>query len=120
MTALIADIFLAAGSALAAFYCFILSRRLRRLNDMKTGVGSAVSLLATQTENLQSSLNSSQSSARKTTKDLENLVARATVTARQLELLVASLHSLPTEQDFHNASPFRARPRNRCEGELRE
>ena len=43
--AFIADILLAAGAAAAAFYCFILSRRLRRFTDLEKGVGGAIEQL---------------------------------------------------------------------------
>jgi len=38
----IADILLAAGALSAAFYCFVLSRRLRRFTDLEKGVGGAI------------------------------------------------------------------------------
>ena len=72
---LIADILLAAGAFGAGFYCFVLSRRLSRFNDLEKGVGGAVASLSTSS--------------------LDGLTERAEGVAKRLELLVASMHDLP-------------------------
>jgi len=91
---LIADILLVAGALGAAFYCFVLGRRLNRFNDLEKGVGGAVAVLSAQVDDLGKALANAQSTASKSTEDLGKLVARAEETARQLELQMASLHDL--------------------------
>ncbi|MEM7519475.1 MAG: hypothetical protein AAF307_00425 [Pseudomonadota bacterium] len=92
---LIADILLAAGALGAAFYCFILGRRLKRFNDLEKGVGGAVAVLSAQVDDLTKTLAAAQTSAAHSAKTLTELVARAEGAARQLELQMASLHDLP-------------------------
>ena len=60
---LIADILLAAGAIGAAFYCFVLGRRLRRFNDLEKGVGGAVAVLSAQVDDLDKTLATARSSA---------------------------------------------------------
>ena len=92
--AFIADILLAAGALGAAFYCFVLGRRLRRFNDLETGVGGAVALLSQQVEELKGSLDEARRSATGSTTRLEELTQRAETVRAQLELQLAALHDL--------------------------
>lgn len=96
---LIADILLLAGALGASFYCFVLSRRLRRFNDLENGVGAAIASLSKQVDGMSSSLKSAQTAARESTGSLRELTERADTTAKRLELLVASLHDLPFDAD---------------------
>lgn len=107
----LADILLAGGAIVAAFYCLILSRRLRKFTDLEDGVGSAVALLATKADQLDKTLRSAQVTASHSVTKLEDVSGRAEAAARHLELLVAALHSLPTEAPAaqSNPNPFRAR-----------
>ena len=66
---LIADILLAAGALGAGFYCLVLSRRLKRFNDLEKGIGGAGAL--------------------------EQLTGRAETVAQRLELMMASMHDMP-------------------------
>lgn len=103
----IADILLVAGALGAAFYCMILSRRLRRFTDLDKGVGNAVAMMAAKVDDLEASLRAAQATAKGSVSNLEDVSVRAENAARHLELLVASLHSLPeTKQRPKNASPF--------------
>jgi len=91
----IADMLLIAGAVAAGFYCYILSRRLRRFTDLEKGVGGAVAVLSVQVDELAKSLQSAQSAASGSVATLSNVSERAEAAARRLELLVASLHDLP-------------------------
>lgn len=93
----IADILLVAGAFGAGVYCLVLSRRLRRFNDLEKGVGGAVAVLSAQVDDLTRTLQSAQGSASTSTASLEGLTDRAENVARRLELLVASMHDLPDE-----------------------
>jgi len=94
---LIADILLVAGALGAAFYCFILGRRLRKFNDLEKGVGGAVAVLSGQVDDLSKTLASAQRVATMSTDTLTETTERAERTAKQLELLMASLHDVPTQ-----------------------
>ena len=116
---LIADALLASGALLSALYCLILSRRLRKFTDLEKGVGGAVALLSAKADDLDRTLRSAQTSARSSVTKLEDVSGRAEAAARHLELLVASLHSLPDVSQAAKSkaeNPFQAR-RNSMEKE---
>lgn len=92
---MISDILLVAGALGAAFYCFILARRLARFNDLENGVGGAVAVLSAQVDDLTRTLKSAQSAAGEANASLGQLTERAEGVAKRLELLVASMHDLP-------------------------
>jgi hypothetical protein len=108
--AFISDILLTAGAFGAAIYCLVLSRRLRKFTDLEGDIGKAISILSTQMDELNLSLHSAQKSADLSVKRLNDGTNRAETAARHLELLVASLHSLPQKNDEKaNSNPFFAR-----------
>lgn len=94
---LIADILLVSGASGAAFYCVILSRKLSRLNDLETGVGGAIATLSSQVTEMTKTMARAQKTASESANTLTTLTDRAENVARRLELLVASMHDLPTE-----------------------
>lgn len=94
---MIADILLVAGASGAGLYCFVLARRLSRFNDLETGIGGAVAVLSAQVDDLTRTLAAAQKTASTSAATLENLTERADSAARRLELLVASLHDLPEQ-----------------------
>lgn len=93
--AMISDILLFAGAIGAAFYCFVLSRRLRRFTDLERGVGGAVAVLSAQVDDLQKVLQAAQGTARKSVARLDDVSGRAEGAANRLELMMAALHDLP-------------------------
>ncbi|MEH6836774.1 MULTISPECIES: hypothetical protein [Falsihalocynthiibacter] len=92
---LIADILLIAGALGSAIYCIVLSRRLKKFNDLEHGVGGAVALMSTQVDDMTKTLSKAQNAAISSTSSLLELTTRAEKSAQHLELLVASLHDLP-------------------------
>lgn len=52
----------AAGLALAGF-CLLLSRRLRKLNDLETGLGGAIAVMAAEISRLESALAAARAGA---------------------------------------------------------
>ena len=92
---LIADIFLAAGALCAAFYCFVLGRRLTKFNNLEKGVGGAVAVLSTQVEGLKQTLESAQSTAAASAETLTDLNVRAEEISKRLELQIAACNDLP-------------------------
>lgn len=95
---IIADILLAAGAGAASFYCFILSRRLRQLADLDSGVGAAVARLSVQVDQLTKALNNAQVAAKQTNSEASTQAQRAEDASRKLELMLASLHDLEVER----------------------
>lgn len=96
---LIADILLVAGALGATFYCFILSRRLGKFNNLENGVGGAIAVLSAQVDDMTKTLESAQNTASASTENLENLTIKAQDVAKQLELMMASMHDLPKAQN---------------------
>jgi len=95
---LIADILLVAGALGAAFYCMVLSRRLRRFNNLENGMGGAIAVLSAQVDDMTRALEGARSSASDSSSTLVALTDRAEGVSQRLELLVASLHDLPVAE----------------------
>ena len=102
---LISDFLLLSGALGSGFYCMVLSKRLRRLTDLETGIGGAIAALNAQVDDLTVSVLAAQDTAKTSVANLDDVSARAEDAARHLELLVASMHDLPKAP----ANPFRAR-----------
>jgi LAS superfamily LD-carboxypeptidase LdcB len=92
---MISNILLIAGALSAAFYCFVLSRRLSRFTNLEKGVGGAIAVLSAQVDDMTKTLSSAQGSANGSTNNLAALTERAEDVAKRLELLIASMHDLP-------------------------
>ncbi|HHN73116.1 MAG TPA: hypothetical protein ENK13_03405 [Thermopetrobacter sp.] len=105
---LVANILLAAGAIGAGIYCLVLSRRLKRFNDLEQGVGGAVAVLSSQVDDLRQSLVAARQAAENSGKSLEELTGRAESVAQRLELMMASMHDIPA--DPATASPTSAPP----------
>ncbi|WP_233192764.1 hypothetical protein [Acidimangrovimonas sediminis] len=109
--ALISDILLAAGAFAAAFYCWILSRRLTRFTKLESGMGGAIAVLSAQVDDLTRALEKAQRTAVASTEDLSGLTARGEEVAGRIELLLASLHDLPEAPA--SSPPARSAPTSR-------
>lgn len=94
---LIADILLVAGALGAGFYCFVLSRRLNRFNDLEQGVGGAVAVLSSQVDDLTKTLTAARAASDSSNAALDALTERAETVAGRLELLMASMHDMPDD-----------------------
>lgn len=110
----IADALLIAGAAAAAFYCIVLSRRLKRFNDLEKGIGGAIAVFSSQVDDMTKTLERAESAAKGSNDSLEALTQRAEDVSRRLELLVASMHDLPeiTESENTPANSQKTDPRN--------
>ncbi len=91
---LIADILLIAGAIAAAFYCFILSRRLSRFTNLENGMGGAVAVLSVQVDEMTKALEEAQRTSRGSAESLEQLTTRAEAAASRIELILASMHDI--------------------------
>lgn len=95
---LIADILMIAGAFGAGFYCFVLSRRLNRFNDLEKGVGGAVAVLSSQVDDLSETLLAARSASEGSNAALVDLTGRAEAVASRIELLMASMHDIPDRE----------------------
>ncbi len=95
--ALIADILLIAGALAAGLYCLVLSRRLRKFNDLENGVGGAVAVLSAQVDDMTKALERARAAAGASAESLEATTARAEGVRERLEILLAAMHDLPEE-----------------------
>lgn len=91
----IADVLMVAGAGAAAFYCFVLSRRLTAFQSSGGEIGAAVTALSVKVDSLTETLQQAQSAARASSADLSKLTERAEKAAQSLELMMASLHDVP-------------------------
>ena len=95
--AYLSDLLVAAAALGAAFYCFILSRRLQALTRLDGGLGSAIALLSAQVDDLSRTLHQAREGAESEAAALDEKIARAEAACGRLDLLLASLHDLPRE-----------------------
>lgn len=95
---IIADILLVAGALGAGMYCYVLAQRLKRFNDLEKGVGGAVAVMSAQVDDMTKTLIAARETSGKSTEALEDLTGRAETVAQRLELLIASLHDLPSDR----------------------
>jgi hypothetical protein len=105
---MISDMLLMAGALGAGLYCFVLARRLRRFNDLEKGVGGAVAVLSAQVDDLTRTLSRAHGAAGASVSTLSAVTDRAEIAAKQLELLMASLHDLPGQAQANGVpvNPF--------------
>jgi outer membrane murein-binding lipoprotein Lpp len=92
----LSDLVLAAAAIGAAVYCFILSRRLSALSSLEGGMGSAIAVLSSQVDDLKRLIQAAQKTAGQAGSHLTEQTQRAENVAKRLELLVASMHDLPS------------------------
>lgn len=103
--AFFADILLAAGALGVGVYCFVLSRRLRRLAQLEGGVGGAIAVLSAQVDDMTQLLHVARKAAEDSAAALDAQTRRADSAARRLELMMAALHDLPEPEQ--PAAPVR-------------
>lgn len=86
---------MAAGAFGAAFYCYVLARRLREFQTLESGMGGAIAVLSAQVDDMTRALERAQGTAAVSSRSLEALTARGEAAAARMELLLASMHDLP-------------------------
>ena len=99
MINLIADILLASGALGVGIYCFVLGRRLKKFNDLESGVGGAVATMSLQVHDMTKTMEKTQKLGAKSEESLLQLTNRAEDLAQRLELLIASLHDVPNSTE---------------------
>lgn len=91
----LSDILLAGGAFGAAIFCMVLSRRLKALTGLDSGMGAAIAVLSAQVDDLNRALAGAQAAAQGASGQLGQQTERAEAACRRLELLIAALHDLP-------------------------
>lgn len=115
--ALIADLLLIAAALGAAFYCFILSRRLSALNSAEGGIGKAIETLSEQVTRLEQTLEVSRERAEAAEDGLQAALDRAenlqTVISQTLSPAAAVVsrpsHKAPVPRAETQPASFRRR-----------
>lgn len=100
---LIADALLLAGALTAAVYCWVLSRRVKSLNDLDAGLGSAIASLSAQVNDMQSTLKSAQIATGASASEMEELADRAERAAENLKLMLATVQEDKEERPKRSA-----------------
>lgn len=100
--ALIADILLIAGALAASFYCFMLSRRLKRLNQLDSGVGGAISALSEKISEMNDATRRIDSHAKTCAEDLEQKIELAEAAGEALESLLSRAEHMTASPRGHD------------------
>lgn len=108
---LLADFMVASGGFAAAFYCYLLSRRLKRFTTLESGMGSAIAVLSAQVDDMTAALTKAKASAERSEGALEAQVRRAETAAARLEVMLASMHDLTPEREESEDDPADRRVR---------
>lgn len=98
---LIADALLISGAFAAAIYCWVLSRRLRGLENMDKGVGGAIASLNEQVGEMKIALRATQSVTGESVSNLQMSTKKAEKVARRLEDYLSELDDLGVTAPIH-------------------
>lgn len=86
---------IATGSVGLAFFCVVLSRRLRRLNDLETGLGGAIAIMAAEVDRLEKAIIAARDEARTATEGLATEITRSRSERAHWELQRKLAHAMP-------------------------
>lgn len=111
----IVDVFMGMAAIIASLYCFILSRRLKRFNQLEHGMGGAIAVLSAQVDDMTSALKQAQKTAAGSAQQLVGLTDRAEQGAQKLELMLASLHDMTDDSPRRPHRAVRRRSRGSVE-----
>lgn len=75
--ALIIQAGLMAACLAVAAYCHVLARRLRRLNDLETGLGGAIAVMSVEVERLEAAIAEARSEAERAARQLATEIQHA-------------------------------------------
>jgi hypothetical protein len=85
---LIFDFILLAASAAAAVYCFVLSARLKKLNDVRSGLGASVVSMSAMLDQTRLTLEQSKRATMETEQRLRAVIEHAEKIAPEIEILL--------------------------------
>ena len=111
--ALMSDTMLIVSALGLTIYCVILSRRLKRFGNLEGDMGRVITGLSTQIDALMQSIEVANDTGKKSVTTITTETRKAEAAARHLELLIASLHTLPESTKTKIDNPFFARQQSR-------
>lgn len=111
----IPDMILILISGMAIFYCAMLSRRLKNLNNLKTGVGASIISLTQAIEDTHKAAKDAQTSTLQTVETLRHLLEKSERAGPKVEALIAEL-----EQTGDRAKALRGQINGLIEKDLLE
>lgn len=85
----IKDILLIVLCGASAFYCWMLSQRLKKLNDLKSGVGASIVTLTEAIERTHAAATTARGELFESIKEIKGLLADAENKAARLETIMA-------------------------------
>lgn len=91
LTPYVTDIILILVSGSACLYCATLSRRLKKLNNLKTGVGASIVSLTQAIEDTHKAAQEAQQSTLQTVETLRHLLEKSERAAPKIEALITEL-----------------------------
>jgi ABC-type transporter Mla subunit MlaD len=91
---MIVDFILLAASGAATIYCFVLSRRLAKLNDMKNGIGASIASMSSALDQTQQVLAFAKSSSLEGVKRLTEVLEEAERVKPEITQLLEVLSEL--------------------------
>jgi chromosome segregation ATPase len=91
---MIVDFILLAASGAAAVYCFVLSKRLKKLNDMKNGLGASIASMSQTLDQTQQVLALAKRSSVESIERLSALLEEAERLTPELSQLMDALGEL--------------------------
>jgi hypothetical protein len=107
---LIMDGLLVAGALFAGTYCSVLSRRVRALKDLDSGLGGAITQMTRALEDARRALEDAKTASRDGRQDLKELITRAEAASAQLRILLAASRDLPQPAPPQSAPPPQPSP----------
>jgi len=93
LTQYVPDAILILISGSACLYCALLNRKLKNLNNLKTGVGASIVSLTEAIEQTHQAAQQAQTSTLQTTETLRHLLDQAESAAPKVEALIAEIES---------------------------
>lgn len=100
---LIADALLIAGALAAAFYCWILSARVKSLKDLDNGLGAAIAALSGKVDDMQTALRVTQKVTGDSRTDIEGMTSRAEKAAEDLTDLLDRVEAAERREQNRDA-----------------
>lgn len=102
---MIVNLILLVTSGAATIYCYVLSRRLQRLNDTKNGIGASIASMSQVLDQTQKTLAIARDSSLESIHRLTSLLEEGQRLAPELTHLMDVLDELAaiTADDIHNA-----------------
>ena len=96
------DIVLICILGLAILYCAILSRRLQKTHDLKTGVGNSISTLSQAIKSTHQAAQEAQTSTLQTVETLRHLLAKSDSAVPKIEALIIALEQASDNAKLHH------------------